>query len=84
MNNFQLAWLFVGFLFGLLLIYPFKRCLSTHNGIISMLIGSLMGIFSVSWAWVAVVVAMVFFSFGLHKNHHKYTSTGVIQHDTAE
>jgi hypothetical protein len=84
MNNFQLAWLFVGLLFGLLLIIPFKRCLSTHNGIISVLIGSLIGIFSVSWAWVAVVVALVFFTAGLHKNHHKYTGMGVIQHDTTD
>lgn len=73
MNNFQIAWIMIGIFIGLLMLIPFKRCLSTHNGLLSMLIASLMGIFSVAHAWIAIVIALVFFTFGIWKNQHKYS-----------
>lgn len=78
----QYSWLIVGVVFGFVLIRPFKRCLATHNGILSMLIGSLMGIFSVSWAWVTIIVALCFFSYGLYQNHHKFL--GDMHHDQSK
>lgn len=80
MSNLQITWIVVGVITGIILLIPVKRCLATHNGIISMLIGSLMGIFTVSHAWIAILISLCFFSFGFYKNHHKYV--GVIQHDS--
>lgn len=72
MSNLQITWIVVGLIMGLLLMIPIKRCFSTYNGITSMLIASLMGIFSTPYAWVAVVIAACCFTYGFYRNHHKY------------
>ncbi len=72
MSNLQITWIVVGLIMGLLLMIPIKRCFSTYNGITSMLIASLLGIFSVPYSWVAVVLAMICFSYGFYQNHQKY------------
>lgn len=72
MSNLQITWVFIGIAIGLLMFFPIKRCLATHNGFLSMLIASLMGIFNVSFSWVAVVIAAFFFTFGIWKNQHKF------------
>ena len=72
MTNLQISWIALGLIFGLVMIIPVRRCLATHNGILSMLIASLMGIFSVPYSWVAVVLAMICFSYGFYQNHQKY------------
>lgn len=72
MSNLQITWIVVGLIMGLLLMIPIKRCFSTYNGITSMLIASLMGIFSAPYTWIAVVIGLFCFSYGLYKNHHKY------------
>ena len=72
MTNLQIGWIVLGLVFGLVMLLPIKRCLATHNGFISMLTASLMGIFSISYSWVAVVLATLCFSYGFDKNHHKY------------
>ena len=72
MSNLQITWIVVGLIMGLLLMIPIKRCFSTYNGITSMLIASLMGIFSAPYAWIAVVIAACCFTYGFYRNHHKY------------
>lgn len=72
MTNLQISWIVVGLIMGFLLAIPIKRCFATHNGLLSMLIASLMGIFSAPFTWVAVVIAAICFSYGLYQNHHKY------------
>lgn len=79
MSNLQISWVVIGLIFGLVMIIPIKRCLSTHNGIVSMLIASLMGIFSVPFSWAAVVIGLFCFTYGFYQNHHKYV--GVASHD---
>lgn len=81
MTNLQIGWIVLGLAFGLVMALPIKRCLATHNGFISMLTASLMGIFSAPFTWVAVVIAAICFSYGLYQNHHKYT--GVTNDDSA-
>ena len=81
MTNLQICWIVLGLVFGLVMALPIKRCLATHNGFISMLTASLMGIFSISYSWVAVVLATLCFSYGFYKNHHKYL--GVTNDDSA-
>lgn len=80
-SNLQIAWLTLGFFFGLLLMIPFKRCKATHNGISSMLIASLLGILNIWITWVAVVIGLICFSYGLYQNQHKYL--GAPQHDNS-
>lgn len=72
MSNLQIAWIAIGLVMGFLLMIRVKRCFPTYNGIVSMLIASLMGIFSAPYSWVAVVIAAICFSYGFYKNHHKY------------
>lgn len=72
MSNLQITWIVVGLIIGLLLMIPIKRCMSTHNGLVSMLIASLMGIFSAPHSWAAVVIAACCFTYGFYRNHHKY------------
>lgn len=72
MTNLQLTWIAVGLIIGMVMLIPIKRCMSTHNGLLSMLIASLMGIFSAPYTWIAVVIGLFCFSYGLYKNHHKY------------
>lgn len=72
MNSVQFAWIVIGVMTGLAMILPIRRCMATHNGLLSMLTASLMGIFTVSFSWVPVVLAAVFFTYGFYQNHHKY------------
>ena len=72
MDKLQISWIVVGIIFGILMVLPAKRCLATHNGFLSMLIASLVGIFNVWFSWVAVLLALICFSYGLYKNQHKY------------
>ena len=72
MDKLQLSWIFIGLIFGFITILPIKRCLATQNGFISMLTASLMGIFHIWFSWVAVVIALFFFSYGLYQNRYKY------------
>lgn len=81
MTNLQIGWIIIGLIFGLVMLIPIKRCMSTHNGIVSMLIASLLGIFSAPYSWVAVIVAAICFSYGAYQNHHKYL--GVTNNDNA-
>ena len=76
----QMAWAAVGLLFGFLLMLPIKRCTATHNGIVSMIIASLMGVYPIEYAWVAVVTAVLCFMWGLFANRKKYI--GVATNDT--
>lgn len=80
MTNLQIGWIAIGLITGLVMLLPIKRCLATHNGFISMLTATLMGIFSISFSWVAVVIAALCFSYGFYKNHHKYL--GVTSNDS--
>lgn len=80
MDKFQISWLILGLIIGFVMVLPYKRCRATHNGFVSMLTASLMGIFSVSFSWVAVVVGLFCFSFGLWQNQHKYIG---VNHDSA-
>lgn len=72
MTNLQIGWIVLGLIFGLVMTLPIRRCLATHNGILSMLIASLLGIFSVPYSWAAVVIAAFCFTYGFYQNHHKY------------
>lgn len=72
MNSLQFAWIVLGVLFGLLMMMQIPRCKATHNGILSILTASLLGIFGVWYSWVAVIVALFCFGYGLWKNQHKY------------
>lgn len=72
LTNLQITWIAVGLVLGVVLMIPIKRCFATHNGIVSMLIASLMGIFYVPNTWIAVVIALGFFTYGFYKNHDKY------------
>ena len=72
MSNLQITWIVVGLIMGFLLVIPIKRCFSTYNGLTSMLIASLMGIFSAPFTWVPVVIGLFCFSYGFYQNHHKY------------
>lgn len=72
MDKLQLSWIFIGLIFGLITILPIKRCLATQNGFISMLTASLMGIFHIWFSWVAVVIALFCFTYGLYQNRYKY------------
>lgn len=80
MSELQLAWVIVGLLFGFLAVIPIKRCRATYNGILSILTASLMGIFNVSFSWIAVCLGIVCFSYGLYQNRHKYLG---VAHDRA-
>lgn len=80
MDKVQIAWLIIGLVIGLATVLPYKRCKATHNGFVSMLTASLMGIFSVSFSWVAVVIGLCCFSYGLWQNQHKYI--GVASNDS--
>lgn len=72
MSNLQIGWIIIGFIVGFLMFIPIKRCFATYNGLLSMLTASLMGIFNVSYPFVAVIIAVFFFSYGLYQNQHKF------------
>ncbi|WP_111861144.1 hypothetical protein [Acinetobacter sp. CFCC 10889] len=86
MNSLQFSWIFIGFAIGVIMLIPIKRCLATHNGLLSMLIASIMGIFNVGAPFLAVLAACFFFTYGMYQNQHKYfgTSTGEAHHDKAK
>ena len=79
MSNLQVAWIIIGLIIGAVMFIPIRRCLSTHNGLLSMLTASLMGIFNIGAPWIAIVVACFFFTYGTYRNRHKFL--GETSHD---
>lgn len=72
MTGLQIGWIVIGVVFGLVMALPIKRCFATHNGMLSMLAASLLGIMQVWFSWVAVVIALFLFGYGIYKNQHKF------------
>lgn len=80
MTGLQISWIVIGVLFGIAMVFTAKRCFATHSGFVAMIVASLLGIIQVWFSWVAVVIALFFFGYGIYKNQHKFMG---VAHDSS-